>query len=102
VLLLVWFVAYWGGMAGLIWLDAERQRAAARAAGAVDFIDRRIWPYMVMGLICGPLPLIFYFGTTRKSAAGWAIGIGAGVGWSILFSILYGLIDAYARATTLH
>lgn len=40
-------------------------------------MDRSVAPYLVLGLICGPLPLIFYFGTTRRTALGWLMGVGA-------------------------
>jgi hypothetical protein len=96
-LLVLWFISYWAGMAAVIWLDGKRQRGKARAAGAVDFIDRNPLPYMLMGALCGPIPLILYFGITRKSAAGWALGIGIGVGWSVLFSLLYSVIQFLAR-----
>jgi hypothetical protein len=39
-------------------------------------MDRRVPPYLVLGIFCGPLPLIVYFGTTRKSALGWLMGVG--------------------------
>ena len=97
-LLVLWFLAYWFGMAAVIWLDGKRQRQRALASGSVDFVDRKPLPYMLTGAICGPIPLILYFGTTRKSAAGWALGIGVGLGWSLLFSLLYSGIDMFARA----
>jgi hypothetical protein len=96
-LLALWFLAYWLGMASLIWIDGKRQRRAIQASGSVDFVNRSPWPYILMGILCGPLPLILYFGTTRKSAAGWVAGIAIGVGWTLLFSFLYTLIDAYGR-----
>jgi len=99
-ILALWFLAYWLGMALLIWVDGNRQRRAIQASGSVDFVSRSPWPYILMGVICGPLPLILYFGTTRKSAAGWLLGIAVGVGWTLLFGFLYTLIDMYGR--TIH
>ena len=83
------FLVYWGGMAGIIWYDGKRQREKARAAGSVDFLDRSPLPYMLLGVLCGPLPLMFYFGTTRKSVGGWIMGIAIGFGWSALVSVVY-------------
>jgi hypothetical protein len=83
------FVVYWGGMAMIISTDAKREREKARAGGSVDFMDRSPVPYMLLGVLCGPLPLIFYFGTTRKSVGGWLAGVGIGVGWSILNSVVF-------------
>jgi hypothetical protein len=97
IVMIVWFLSYWGGMALVIKLDAAKQRTAAKAAGAVDFADRNPVPYMLLGLICGPFPLLFYFGSTRRSAKGWLMGIGIAIGWSLLFGFLFSLIEAYAR-----
>lgn len=83
------FVTYWGGMAGIIWFDGQRQRAKASVVGNVDFIDRRPGAYMILGAFCGPLPLIFYFGTTRRSVTGWLVGIGIGFGWSLVVSTIF-------------
>jgi hypothetical protein len=75
----VWAV-YFGLTAGVIVLDGKMQRAKAQREGGVDFMDRSPWSYLVLALLCGPLPLIFYFGTTRKNAMGWLMGVGAAVG----------------------
>lgn len=79
VSIVTWFV-YFGLTVGVILLDGKLQRDKATRDGSVDFMDRSPWGYIAFGLICGPLPLIFYFGATRKNAAGWLIGIGAAVG----------------------
>lgn len=97
-LFVIWFLAYWLGMAGVIGLDGRRQREKARAAGTVDFQDRSPLPFMMMGALCGPIPLVLYFGTTRKSARGWVLGLAIGVGWSLAFGMLFNLIAALARA----
>jgi hypothetical protein len=91
-LLIIWFVAYWGGMAALIWFDARRQRIKAIAERGVDFADRSPWQYMILGVFCGPLPIVFYFGISRKSALGWLMGIAIGATWSVLFSVLFNLL----------
>jgi hypothetical protein len=80
------FVVYWGGMAAIIWMDEQRARERARASGLVDFRDRRVLPYMLLGVLCGPLPLVVYFGATRRSVGGWLLGLVIGVGWSLLVS----------------
>jgi hypothetical protein len=82
---LVWLL-YFGLTAGIIAVDAKMQREKARREGQVDFADRRILQYILLGIICGPLPLLFYFGTTRKSAQGWLLGVGAVV---VLYVLLY-------------
>ncbi len=78
VSIITWFV-YFGLTVGVILLDGKMQRDKAQREGSVDFMDRSPWGYVAFGLICGPLPLIFYFGATRKSALGWLMGIGAAV-----------------------
>ncbi len=67
ITIVMWFV-YFGLTVGVILLDGKLQREKAQRAGSVDFMDRSPWGYIAFGLLCGPLPLIFYFGATRKSA----------------------------------
>jgi len=74
--ILLWLL-YFGLTAGLIAVDRKRERAKAREHGTVDFADRRILPYVLLGAIFGPLPLLVYFGTTRKTKQGWLLGVGA-------------------------
>src|SRR5215467_12245949 len=69
------FVLYFVATIVVIRIDAKRQREAALARGGVDFIDRRVTPYMLLSFISGAMPLIFYFGISRRSAAGWLLGI---------------------------
>ena len=76
VTILTWFV-YFGLTVGTILVDGKMQRDKAQASGGVDFMDRSPWGYIALGLICGPLPLVLYFGATRKSALGWLMGFGA-------------------------
>lgn len=95
---LLCFVSYWGGMAWVIWADGQRQRRLAAERGGVDFMDRRPWQYMALGLLCGPLPFIAYFGTTRRSASGWLFGIAASGAWSVLFVVLHALLVWLATA----
>lgn len=78
VSILTW-VVYFGLTLGAILVDTSIQRAKAQREGGVDFMDRSPWGYIALGLLCGPLPLIFYFGATRKSALGWLMGIGVAV-----------------------
>lgn len=81
-------VLYWGGMAGIILFDAKTQRERARAAGTVDFADRSPMAYLLLGLICGPIPLMMYFGTTRKALGGWLTGAAIGIGWTLFCLLL--------------
>lgn len=77
--ILVWIV-YFGGAALIMHLDASRELAKAKAAGTVDFRDRGIGKYMLLAVVCGPLPIIMYFVGTRRGANGLLIGIGAALG----------------------
>lgn len=70
------FVVWVGSTIAIIKVDAARQRKAAAARGDVDFIDRSVTPYLALAFIAGALPLIFYFGTSRKKASGWLLGLG--------------------------
>ena len=97
VFLVLSVVVYWGGMAAIIHIDGKRQHEKARAAGSVDFMDRSPLPYMLLGVLCGPLPLIFYFGTTRKSVGGWLLGLVIGVGWTFAASIVINVLAAAAN-----
>jgi hypothetical protein len=76
VRILVWLV-YFGFTAAVIVVDGKIARARVEREGSVDFMDRSVTPYILIGLLCGPLPLIFYFGATRRSVVGWLIGVGA-------------------------
>jgi hypothetical protein len=95
---LLWLL-YFGLTAGIIAIDAKLQRERARREGAVDFADRRVLPYILLGAICGPMPLLFYFGTTRKNAAGWLLGVGAVVG---LYALLYFIAFVLIGVTRVH
>lgn len=77
VSIVTWLV-YFGLTVGVLLLDGKMQRDKASREGGVDFMDRSAWGYVAFGLLCGPLPLIFYFGATRKNALGWLLGIGIG------------------------
>lgn len=85
--LVIW-IFYFGLTAVIILADAKMQRAKARAAGTVDFADRKVLTYLALGVLCGPLPLIFYFGITRKSAGGWLLGLGAALAVSLAISVV--------------
>ena len=75
---LTWLV-YFGLSVGAILIDGKMQRAKAEREGGVDFMERSPWGYIALGVLCGPLPVIVYFGTTRKGAIGWLIGLGIAV-----------------------
>lgn len=68
-------------------LDARRQRARALATGEPDFKDRSPASYLALALVFGPLPLLVYFGTTRRSAAGWLLGLAAAAGVVLLVGV---------------
>jgi hypothetical protein len=75
----------------------------ARAAGTVDCADYRIWPYLVLAVFCGPLPLIMYFYGTRRSRRGALIGVGMAVAhilvvYAITTGLLLVLVGYDARA----
>ena len=54
--------------------DRKLRRAKARADG-LDFVDfTSIRSYLGLGIISGPIPLIVYFGKTRRRAAGYLLG----------------------------
>ena len=89
LLFILYVLTYYAGMVAFILWDAKIQRKKAHQAGEVDFADRRIGGYLVLSLFCGPLPLVFYFGSTRRSAAGWFLGFGVATGWTLLFGLLW-------------
>jgi hypothetical protein len=97
VSIVTWFV-YFGLTVGVILLDGKLQRDKAQREGGVDFMDRSPWGYVAFGLICGPLPLIFYFGATRKNALGWLLGIGAAVGVYVATVIVAVVLQVALRA----
>jgi hypothetical protein len=72
---LLWF----GGAALIMHLDARRQRRKAVAEQGEDFVDRRILPYMLLAVLCGALPLVIYFGATRKGTKANGVLLGLGV-----------------------
>jgi hypothetical protein len=79
IITVICYLLYFGLTIGIILLDARIQRQRAAAQGSVDFMDRKPTNYLVLAIFCGPLPLIAYFGITRKSAVGWLMGIGAAI-----------------------
>ena len=97
VSIITWFV-YFGLTVGVILLDGKMQREKAAREGSVDFMDRSPWGYIVFGLLCGPLPLIFYFGATRKNAMGWLLGVGAAVGVYVMTVIVAVVLQFWLRA----
>ena len=72
---LTW-VVWFGSVALIIRIDAKQKQAAKRAIGEVDFMDRSVMPYLILAIFCGALPLVVYFGVTRRSAKGWLMGVG--------------------------
>lgn len=73
------WVFWYGFTVAVILIDQRRRKARAQVSDEVDiaqFEDMSIWPYLVMGLLCGALPLPLYFYATRKSAVGVLLGLG--------------------------
>lgn len=95
---IVAWVVYFGLTVGVILFDGKLQRDKAAREGSVDFMDRSPWGYVAFGLLCGPLPLIFYFGATRKNALGWLLGIGAAVGVYVATVIVAVVLQATLSA----
>src|SRR5437763_1698189 len=95
--ILVWLV-YFGLTAAVIMIDGKMQRAKAEREGGVDFMDRSPRSYLLIGILCGPLPLIFYFGATRKNAMGWLAGIGAAVGVYVVTVVFAVILQVALRA----
>jgi hypothetical protein len=95
---IVTWVVYFGLTVGVILFDGKLQREKATREGRVDFMDRSPWGYIAFGLICGPLPLVFYFGATRKNAMGWLLGIGAAVGVYVATVVVAVILQVALRA----
>jgi hypothetical protein len=74
--LLTWLF-FWGVTAAILVFDDRRAKAAAKRAGGVDFVDRRIRTYIVAAFFLGGFVLILYFWSSRKSALGAVLGVGA-------------------------
>jgi hypothetical protein len=69
------FIVWFGSVVVILRVDASRIRRAKKRRGEVDFMDRSVTPYMLTALFSGALPLIVYFGTTRRNATGWLLGV---------------------------
>ncbi len=93
---LTW-VVWFGSVALIIRIDGKRQQAAKRAVGEVDFMDRSVTPYLILAIFCGALPLVVYFGVTRKSAKGWLTGVGIFVAHFIAITLVSTVLMAIAK-----
>jgi hypothetical protein len=82
------WVAYFGLAMLIMWVDARRQAARERDAEIPTYADRRIWPYFVFAIFCGPVPLIMYFYGTRRTGRGALIGVGVALAHSALIGVL--------------
>ncbi len=76
---LTWAV-WWGGVVLIIKRDQAQRRIAAEREHGVSFEKQSVLPYLALGLLCGGLVLPAYFGATRRSAAGFFLGLLYGVG----------------------
>ena len=74
--LLTWLF-FWGVTAAILVFDDRRAKAAAKHAGSVDFVDRRIRTYLGAAFFLGGFVLVLYFWSSRKSALGALLGVGA-------------------------
>jgi hypothetical protein len=73
VTVFVW-IFYFGLTSLVIFLDHRRQVELAERRGQLDFSSPNIGLYLLLGLLFGPIPLIVYFGLSRKSFGGWVLG----------------------------
>ena len=87
LLSLLSYALFFGLTTTVILADADLQRRRALERGEVDFADRRPTAYLVLALFFGSLPLIAYFGITRKSLVGWLMGLGAAVAVYLVVTI---------------
>lgn len=90
MLLLVAFPLSLALTSAIIILDRRRIERKMRDTDDVDFADRRLGPYLVTAVIFGPLPLILYFGSTRKGAMGFLIG----AAWALAVMVVVALVVA--------
>ena len=68
----------------------EKRRSAELASkGEVNFQEKSILPYLLLGLICGALILPVYFGATRRSWKGFLVGLLWDVGLGFAVNLIY-------------
>lgn len=73
-LVLSWLF-FWGATAAIVVFDDRRAKAAAKRAGSVDFVERRISAYVLAAFFLGALALVLYFWSSRKSLSGALLGV---------------------------
>ncbi len=73
---IVTWIVWWGGLALIIFIDGKLRDRAMRRDGEVNLQPRSVWPYLVVGLLCGALVLPIYFWVTRRSVRGLLVGFG--------------------------
>ena len=82
----------------LILWDRRRQSVARRSADGADTsipMDRSPAPYIGLSLLFAPLPLIVYFGVTRKR---WLLGIGIAAAQVLSVAILGAVLMLMGRS----
>jgi hypothetical protein len=93
------YVVWFGLVIGIIKLDqsARARRAAANPEpDATMFEDKSVTPYLLLSFICGALVLPVYFGSTRRNAGGFVLGIGAAVGCFIVTVVVMQIVQMIA------
>lgn len=78
------WVLWFASTIAIIVLDAKKQRRLALERDGADFIERSVWPYLVLSLICGALPVVVYFTASRKGARGFFTGLGVFVAQTVV------------------
>lgn len=87
--ILTWAV-WWGSLAAILNIDQSRRDAAAKAADTVNFQERGLLPYLMLGLFCGaPLVLPMYFYATRKSYGAALLGLAIGAGITLVAGVVH-------------
>lgn len=82
VTFLIWAV-WWGGVVLVIKVEKRRDKAI-QAEGNVNFEDKSITGYLLLGLICGGLILPVYFYATHKTGKAAGVGVLLGIGIMIV------------------
>jgi len=82
------FLACWAALTiGVMVYDAKRRRNAG------ELRDGAVWPYMVLGVVLPVAALPAYFGMTRRSARGVALGVLMFVAtWGVAAALTYPVV----------
>jgi hypothetical protein len=89
IFILLMALIWWGGMFAIIKSDQKRRSAELASKGEVNFQEKSILPYLLLGLICGALILPVYFGATRRSWKGFLVGLLWDMGLGFAVNLIY-------------